>query len=92
MKGVFQIRLKTTISYIYLKSSLVVRYPLLYDFLIAIVYYIKGIDLVVDILSDARIDQLEGRSPESCLSWLRSHEGCPKHDLFQLEYSRCARL
>ena len=29
--------------------------------------------------SDARIDQLEGRSPESCLSWLRSHEGCPKN-------------
>ena len=36
--------------------------------------------------SDARIDQLEGRSPESCLSWVRSHEGCPKHDLFTLEY------
>ena len=42
--------------------------------------------------SDARIDQLEGRSPESCLSWLRSHEGCPAHDLFMLEYSRCARF
>ena len=24
--------------------------------------------------SDARIDQLEGCSPESCLSWLRSHK------------------
>ena len=35
---------------------------------------------------DARIDQLEGCSPESCLSWLRSHEGRPKHDLFPLEY------
>ena len=42
--------------------------------------------------SDARIDQLEGRSPESYLSWLRSHEGCPKHDLFKLEYFRCAKL
>ena len=41
--------------------------------------------------SDARIDQLEGRS---CLSesWLRSHKGCPKHDLFTLEYSECAKL
>ena len=28
-------------------------------------------------VSDARIDQLEGRSPENCLSLLRSHEGCP---------------
>ena len=37
--------------------------------------------------SDARIDQLEGRCPESCLSSPRSHEGCPKHDLFTLEYS-----
>ena len=39
--------------------------------------------------SDARIDQLEGRSPEaeSCLSWLGSHKDrCPKHDLFMLEY------
>ena len=35
---------------------------------------------------------LKGHSPESCLSWLRSHEGCPKHDLFPVEYSRCARL
>ena len=43
-------------------------------------------------ISDARIDQLEGRNPERCLSWLRSHEGCPKHDLFTLEYSKCARL
>ena len=34
--------------------------------------------------SDARIDQPEGCSPESCLSWLRSHEGCPKHDLFHI--------
>ena len=42
--------------------------------------------------SDARIDQLEGRSPESCLSRLRSHKGCPKHDLFTLEYSISARL
>ena len=42
--------------------------------------------------SDARIDQLEGRSPERCPYWLRSHKGCPKHDLFPLEYSRCARL
>ena len=42
--------------------------------------------------SDARIDQLEGSSPESFLSWLRSHEGCPKHDLFPLEDSKCARL
>ena len=42
--------------------------------------------------SDARIDQREGRSPESGLSWLRLHEGCPKHDLFTLEYSTCARL
>ena len=40
------------------------------------------------VVSDARIDQLEGRSPESCLSWLRSNEGCPKHDLFLLEHSR----
>ena len=36
--------------------------------------------------SDARIDQLGGCSPESCLSWPRSHKGCPKHDLFLLEY------
>ena len=36
--------------------------------------------------SDARIDQLEGRSPKSCLSWLRTQEGCPKHDLFPLAY------
>ena len=42
--------------------------------------------------SDARIDQLEGRSPESYLSLLRSHKGCPKHDLFMLEYSKCAIL
>ena len=42
--------------------------------------------------SDARIDQLEERSPASCLSWLRSHKGCPKHDLFTLEYSKCAKL
>ena len=42
--------------------------------------------------SDDRIDQLEGSSPESYLSWLNSHEGCPKHDLFTLEYSICARL
>ena len=35
--------------------------------------------------SDARIDQLEGHS---CLSWLRSHKGCPIHDLFTLEYSK----
>ena len=41
--------------------------------------------------SDARIDQLEGGSHESCLSWLRSHKGCPKHDIFPLEYSKCAR-
>ena len=33
---------------------------------------------------DARIDQLEGCSPESCLSWLRSHEGYLKHDLITL--------
>ena len=33
---------------------------------------------------------IEGRSPESCLSWLRSHEGCPKNDLFTIEYSKCA--
>ena len=39
--------------------------------------------------SDARIDQLKGHSPESCLSWLRSHKGSPKHDLFTLEYSKC---
>ena len=38
--------------------------------------------------SDARIDQIEGRCPESCLSSPRSHEGCPKHDLFTLQYSR----
>ena len=44
--------------------------------------------------SDARIDQLEGHSPESYLylSLLRSHMGCPKHDLFMLEYSKCAIL
>ena len=36
--------------------------------------------------SDARIDQLEGCSPERCLSWLLLHEGCPKHDLFLLDY------
>ena len=42
--------------------------------------------------SDVRIDQLKGCSPESCLSWLRSHKGCPKHDLFMLEYSKCAKL
>ena len=41
---------------------------------------------------DAKIDQLEGRSLESCLSWLRSHKGCAKHDLFTLEYSKCAKL
>ena len=39
--------------------------------------------------SDARINQLEVSSPESCLSWLRSHKGCPQHDLFTLEYSKC---
>ena len=33
-------------------------------------------------LHDARID----------LSWLRSRKGCPKHDLFTLEYSKCAKL
>ena len=38
--------------------------------------------------SDARIDQLKGLSPESCLSWLRSHKGYLKHDLFLLEYRR----
>ena len=42
--------------------------------------------------SDARIDQLEGRSPESCLSWLKSHKGGPKHDLFMLGYSQCSKL
>ena len=42
--------------------------------------------------SDARIDQLEGRSSESCLSLPRSHEGCPKHDIFTFEYSKCANL
>ena len=42
--------------------------------------------------SDARIYQLEGRSLENCLSWLRSHKGCLKHDLFLLEYSRSASL
>ena len=42
--------------------------------------------------SDAWIDQLEGCSPESCLSWLRSHEGRPKHDVFTLEYSKCSKL
>ena len=42
------------------------------------------------VCSDASIDQLKGRSPESCLSW--HPEGCPKHDLFTLEYSKCARL
>ena len=42
--------------------------------------------------SDARIDQLEGHSPESCLFWLKSHKGCSKHDLFMLEYSISARL
>ena len=36
--------------------------------------------------SDARIDQLEGRSPESCLSWLRSHEGCPQTNVQEYEY------
>ena len=35
--------------------------------------------------SDARINKLKGRSPESCLSWLRLHEGHPKHDLFTLD-------
>ena len=43
-------------------------------------------------LSDARIDQLKGCSPESCLSWLRPHEGCPKQDLFSLEYCTCALM
>ena len=42
--------------------------------------------------SDARIDQLEGRSPESFLSLLRLYKGCPKYDLFPLEYSKCAKL
>ena len=42
--------------------------------------------------SDARIEQLEGRSLESCLSWLRSHGGCPNQDLFMLEYSKCENL
>ena len=42
--------------------------------------------------SGARIDQLEGHSPESCLYWLISHKGCPKHDLFMSEYSKCAIL
>ena len=42
--------------------------------------------------SDARIDQLEGCSPESCLSWLRLHKGCPKHDQFTLEYNKSAKL
>ena len=37
--------------------------------------------------SEARIDQLEGHSPESCISWRISDEGFPKHDLFLLEYS-----
>ena len=38
--------------------------------------YTLEIDLVVDIPSviDTRIDQFEGCSPESCLSWLRSQE------------------
>ena len=36
--------------------------------------------------SVARMNQLEGCSPESCLSWLRSYEWCPKHDLFMLVY------
>ena len=43
-------------------------------------------------VSEARIDQHKGLTPESCLSWLRSQEGCPKHDLFPLEYIRCARI
>ena len=38
------------------------------------------------------IDQLKGLRLESCLSWLRSHEGRPNHDLFTLEYSRCAKI
>ena len=42
--------------------------------------------------SGARVDQLEGRSHESCLSRLISHKGCPKHDLFMSEYSKCAIL
>ena len=42
--------------------------------------------------SDARINQLEQRSPESCLSGLRSYEGCPKYDLFTLEYIKSAEL
>ena len=43
--------------------------------------------------SEARIDQLEVRSPESCLyPGIRSQE-CPhRHDLFMLEYSKCAIL
>ena len=40
--------------------------------------------------SDARmrIDQLEGRSPESCLSWLRLH----KRDVQNMIYSCCSIL
>ena len=42
--------------------------------------------------SDAKIAQLEGQSPESCLSWLGSHKGCPKHDVFTLEYSEMCKI
>ena len=37
--------------------------------------------------SDARIDQLEGRNPESCVSWLRSHKGCQNVHVRILLYS-----
>ena len=43
--------------------------------------------------SDARIGQHDGRSPVRELSILSQiTQGMFKHDLFPLEYSRCARL
>ena len=35
--------------------------------------------------SDARIDQLKGRCPKSCLSWLRPHEGRPKQNIVDVQ-------
>ena len=35
--------------------------------------------------SDARIGQLSGLRPSSCLSWLRSHKGCQNNVMI---YSR----
>ena len=75
--------------YIYICICILyIIYKQMYTNVYTIYIYIYIYIYIFRVGCDARIYQLEGYSPESCLSWLRSHKGCTKHDLFTLEYSK----